>query len=84
MDDKLLRKLSRQLRWLNIVVTFFGVVTLGAIIFVGFLLFQILSFVNETRQNIETTQQNFDIERQVCDGEGSFSDFIREQTTACR
>lgn len=83
MDDKLAKQLIRQLKLLNFWITLFGIVMLVGFAIIGYLLWQVISFANETRQNFEDTKESFNIQQQVCSGEGSFSDFVR-RSGACQ
>lgn len=82
MDDQLAKQLIRQLKLLNFWITLFGVTMLIGFAIIGFLLWQVISFVQTTSQRIDETREQFDVQQQVCEGDGRFSDFVRN-TGAC-
>lgn len=77
MDDKLARQLIRQLKLLNFWITLFGVITLIALAVIGFFMYQTYRTIDDARQKIDNTRQQLDVQQQICEGEGSFSDFVR-------
>lgn len=82
------KKLVSQLRWLNISLTIFGLLGLVGFAVMAFLLFQVLVFAKDTGQRLQnfeqTTTEKLDVKSQVCQGDDSFSEFLRTSTTACR
>lgn len=77
MDDKLARQLIRQLKLLNFWITLFGVITLIALAVIGFFMYQTYRTIDDARQKIDNTRQQLDVQQQICEDEGSFSDFVR-------
>ena len=90
MDEQLAvqRKLTKQLRWLNINLTIFGVMAVGGFLVVAFLLFQIMLFLQDAGNKVQSLQnsttQQLDIKSQLCNGTDSFSTFLKTNTDACR
>lgn len=86
VDERLARKLSRQLRLLNIMVSFFGVITVAGLVLLGVLLWQVIAFA----QGVNTQVQEFrsdaasqlDVREQACSDE-SLGAFLRGNTTVC-
>lgn len=70
MDEALTRKLVRQLRWLNFVVTFFGILFLAALVIAGILLYKAVSSLHKAEQSITSLQQNtsqtLNFQNQIC------------------
>jgi len=81
------KKLTKQLRWLNINLTFFGVLGIAGLVVMAFLLFQVLVFVKDAGdklQSLQQTTEQLDVKSQVCNGTDSFSNFLKTNTDACR
>jgi len=83
MNDQLLKQLIKQMKILNFWVTLFGGIMLVAIIIIGFLLFQLASFIGKTNEKIDNATSSVDIKQKACDGDGSFSEFLNSKTAAC-
>jgi predicted PurR-regulated permease PerM len=75
MDEKLARKINRQLRAIKIMLGFFSVVIISMFLILGFIAWKVVTFtqsVNSKITNIEnTTQQKLDIKSQLCNGTSS-------------
>lgn len=75
MDEKVLRKINRQLRGIRLMLGFFMIMLLAMIGILGFMTWKVISFthdVNTKITNIETTtQQKLDLKSQLCDGSNS-------------
>ena len=88
MDTQLQRQLIRQLKLLNFWITTFGVLFLAGLAIILYLLFQTVMFVRDTGEKIQAAQtevrDSVNVKKQVCEGEGSFSNFIRASTDACK
>lgn len=87
MDEKLARKLSRQLRLLNIMVSFFGIITLAGLALLGFALWQMIIFAQDIGNRVESfqtqTTEQFDVRSQACD-DASLGAFLKNNTDVCR
>jgi cell division protein FtsL len=72
MDEKVIRKINRQLRGIRLMLGFFMILFLAMIGILGFMAWKVLTFthdVNAKITNIETTtQQKLDLKSQLCDG----------------
>lgn len=88
MDAQLQRQLIRQLKLLNFWITTFGVLFLIVLGIILFMLFQTVMFVRDTGDKIQAAQTQardaVDVKKQVCEGDGGFSNFIRSSTDACK
>jgi predicted PurR-regulated permease PerM len=75
MDEKLARKINRQLRAIKVMLGFFSVLIIGMLLILGFIAWKVITFtqsVNSKITNIEnSTQQKLDIKSQLCDGTSS-------------
>lgn len=80
------KKLVRQLRWLNISLTIFGLLGLLGFAVMAFLLFQVLLFAKDTGQKFDSLQQGttqkLDVKSQAC-ADSSLGEFLRNSTTVC-
>ncbi len=86
MDDRLLRQLVRQLRLLNIWISIFGVLILAALVTLGYFVFKIVIFVNDTNTKIDTittqTKETLDVKGHVCKSD-NVGGFLRDKTGVC-
>lgn len=86
MDDLLLKQLVRQLRIMNIWISIFGSLILITLIVLGFLIFKVVNFVNDTNQKIEDittqTQQSLDFKSKVCNTD-SIGSLLQGRTDIC-
>lgn len=83
MSDEIARQLVKQLKRLNFWVTIFGTVFLVTLVIIGIVLFKIVMFVQEVNTKVQSAGSSLDVKRQVCEGTGDFSNFIRKSTKAC-
>ncbi len=87
MDDALLKQLVRQLRILNIWITIFGSLILAALLILGYFVFKIVTFVNDTNTKIDNfttqTKETLDVKGQVCESDG-VGGFLRDKTGVCK
>ena len=71
MDEKLARKINRQLRAIKVMLAFFTLLMVSTLIILGFIAWRVMTFthdVNTKITNIETsTQEKLDIKSQLCD-----------------
>jgi predicted PurR-regulated permease PerM len=71
IDEKLLRKINRNLRAIKIMLSFFFLTILALLAVLGFIAFKVATFtrdVNNKITNIEnTTTQQLDVKSQLCD-----------------
>lgn len=77
MDEKLARKINRQLRAIKVMLGFFTLLFIGMLVILGFIAWKVVTFtssVNTKITNIEnSTQQKLDIKSQLCSGASSNS-----------
>jgi cytoskeletal protein RodZ len=75
MDEKIIRKINRQLRGIRLMLGFFMLMLLAMVGILGFMAWKVMTFtsqVNTKITNIEnTTQQKLDLKSQLCDGANS-------------
>lgn len=87
MDENFQRQLIRQLKILNFWITTMGILLLAALAIIGFLLFQVITFIRETGSQVQQLQQNtseqFDVQQRACKDDGAFGDFLRRQGDIC-
>jgi len=86
MDDALLRKVSRQLKLLNFVVTFFGLLILTSFIIAAVLVFKAATFARSEATKIDNLQkqatQSLDVRQQLCNDK-TISSFVKYQSGFC-
>jgi len=86
MDDALLRKVSRQLKLLNFVVTFFGLLILTSFIIAAVLVFKAATFARSEATKIDNLQkqatQSLDVRQQLCNDK-TISSFVKSQSGFC-
>jgi cell division protein FtsX len=65
MDERLQRQLVRQLRILNVWMTFLSLMVIATLVIMGYVAFKVVTFVHDTTQKIDNVQtqvkSNFDI-----------------------
>jgi|GEM_PF-975992 len=87
-DSKQTKQLIRQLKILNFWITFLGSIIVVALIVLAFLLWQVIGFVRETNERIESIKSNttdsLNVKKQVCDGDGNISGYIKDTTDICQ
>lgn len=70
MDEVLLKKLVRQLKWLNFWVSFFGFLFIITFVVAGILLFKAATYIHHADQSIQNlqtkTSQTLDVQNQLC------------------
>jgi len=86
-NDVLMKSLVRQLKILNIWITFFGSLVVVAMVVMAILLFSLIGFIKDTGTKIDNarTQANdsVNLKKQACEGNDGFSDFLRSSTGVC-
>jgi len=83
MNEETAKQLVKQLKRLNFWVTTFGIILLVGLGIIGFILFQVVTFVKSTGDKLNSVGSSLDVKQQVCSGTGGFSDFIKKSTSAC-
>lgn len=88
MDEKLLKQLVKQLKFLNFWITTFGILLLIGLAIIGFMIYQMITFVQDTRNSINEFKQNtteqLDLKKQACGDDSAFGRFLRDNTQACQ
>lgn len=87
MDEQLLRQLARQLKILNIWITIVGTLILASIIICIYLLFKVVTFVQNTSDRVTNIQDNtknsLNLQKQLCDSK-TFGNFLENRSEVCR
>jgi CHASE3 domain sensor protein len=87
MNDQLQKQLIRQLKLLNFWITTFGITMLIALAIIGYFLFQTVMFVKSTSDNLQSVKQQttdtLNVNKQVCDGNGALSNYVKNNTNFC-
>lgn len=88
MNEQLLKQLVRQMKIMNFWITLFGSLFLVAILVAGFLLWQLVTFINETNHKIDAiktqTSDSLNVKKQACEGTNEFSKWLQRSTEACK
>jgi type VI protein secretion system component VasK len=84
MDEKLQRKLVRQIRIINVWMTIIGTFILGVLIACGWVLIQVWSLTKNTTQTIDSVKQSLDVKKTACNGDTAFSKYLQQNTEACK
>ena len=75
MDEKMMRKINRQLRAIKVMLGFFTVLFIGMIGILGFIAWKVITFTQEVNTKItnieQTTQQKLDVKSELCKGTNS-------------
>lgn len=87
MDEALLKQLVRQMRIMNIWISIFGTLILLVLAVLGYFVFKIVTFVNDTNTKIENfttqTKETLDVKGQVCDTD-TIGDLLKDKTEVCQ
>lgn len=86
MDELLIRQLTRQLRILNIWLTFLGVIFIVGFVILGILIYKVLSFTHDVSNkftSLQKTEQSLNIQKQACSN-SSISSFLQKNTSICK
>jgi hypothetical protein len=86
MDEVLLRQLVRQLKILNTWITIVGGLILAVIIVCAFLLFKVVTFVQDTSDKVNNLQQktedNLNVKKQICES-NSIGNLLENRSSLC-
>ncbi len=86
MDEILLKQIVRQLKLLNIWISLFGTLILISLIIAGVVLFKLITFANESLNDINSfqdkAQQSLDVKQQLCKNDNGGS-VLRKTTNIC-
>lgn len=87
VDEALVRKLSRQVRILNVFLVFFSLIFISMLTVTSLVAYAALHEVKniETSLNNVTnsTNQNIDLKNQLCSSEGTLKTLINAQSDIC-
>lgn len=87
MDEALLKQLIRQMKILNIWISVFGTLILVAFIICLYLVFKVVIFVQDTRDQLSSikqdTENTLNVQKQLCDS-ATISEFLSGRSSFCR
>jgi hypothetical protein len=87
MDELLLKQLIRQLRIMNIWISIFGTLVVLALAALGFMVYKVVAFANDTNHKIEAlttqTKESLDFKNKACKSD-SFGGFLQGSTDLCK
>lgn len=84
ISDQTARAIVRQLRILNRWLAVFGVLVLGTLAIVLFLLFQVVTAIHDVSQRMQQAGGSIDVRYRACQAEGAFGDFLRSRSDVCK
>jgi len=88
MNDQLTKQLIRQLKILNFWITFLGSIIVIALIVLALLLWQVIGFIRETNEQIESVRtqasDSLDVKKQLCDSDDPVSGFLKQNSDICQ
>jgi len=88
MNEQLTKQLVCQMKILNFWVTLFGSLFVVAIVIIGFLLWQVVSFVNQTNQKIDEVRQatadSLNVSKKACETGGDVTEWLKNTTGICK
>jgi predicted PurR-regulated permease PerM len=71
IDDKLLKRINRQLRAIRIMLTFFFLLFIAMLAIICFIAYKVITFTQQVNNKInsieQTTTQRLDIKGQLCE-----------------
>jgi hypothetical protein len=86
MDEQLLRKVSRQLRFIQITLGFFGALILLTLAATGYMIYKVVTFTNNIENRITNfqteTRETLDIKKQLCESK-TLTSFL-DRTDYCK
>lgn len=87
MDEVLLRQLVRQMKVLNIWITVFGTLILAALLICLYMVFKVVTFVQDTSNKLnsiqENTQNTLNVQKQLCSSD-NISGFLKDRSDYCK
>lgn len=86
IDEKLLRKINRQLKAVKLWLGFFGIIMIIGFAGIGYFVFQAVQIINDTKQAVTDIQEQasdiVDVKGSVCENRiFANSDFCSDQKT---
>lgn len=86
MDPALVAQLVKQLKIINFWIRLFGILVLATLLILGYLLFRIITYIQDTQHKIESfqqkTSQTLDVQQHLCNTKAGSS--ILQKTDACK
>lgn len=88
MNEELQLQLVRQLKSINRWMRFFGIILIAIMGTLMVMIFQIVTFVRATTQQIDSLKtsaaDSINVQKKICEGTDAASTLIKERTTLCR
>jgi hypothetical protein len=85
--DHLTAQLVRQLKIMNFWISVFGVLFLATLGVIIFMLWQMVSFVQDTNERIDalrtSASDSVNVEKRICESDSAFADAIKSRTSLC-
>lgn len=70
MNEDLLKQIARQLKFIKFWLTFFGTLIVLSLLILGFFIFKLITFTNDTARDLNNLQQqakqSVDFKQKVC------------------
>jgi apolipoprotein N-acyltransferase len=85
-QDVLLRKVHRQLRWLNVMMTFFSLVSVAGFIIMCLLLYKVYTYAHNAESKVDSLQSNvsqsLNVKSDACSN-GTITSILKSQGVSC-
>ena len=86
-NEVLMKQLVRQMKIMNFWVSLFGSMIVVGMVIAAFLLWQVVSFVNETNKKIDavrtSTADSLNVSKKACEGTDDFSKWLQKNSGLC-
>jgi predicted PurR-regulated permease PerM len=86
MDELLIKQLTRQLRLLNIWISFFGIIFLIGFLILGILVYKVVTLTDNVSNKFtslqQKTEQSLNLQKQICDTK-TIGSLIQKNTSIC-
>lgn len=87
MDEKTARKLTRQLRFLNVFLVFFTLIFVAGLVIAGIAAYKVVHEVHQAETKLtnlqDTAQQNLNFKSRLCDSTGTVGSLLQRQSDVC-
>lgn len=88
MDEKLQTQLIKQLKIMNFWITLYGTLLLVVLVFILYMIFQVVTFVQRTNDQINSLKNSasdsVNVQKNVCKGDSQFSKYLKNNTDFCK
>lgn len=87
-EQELLLRVSRQLKWTNRLLGFFGGLIIAGLIILGLVIWQLFVMFQSTMEMIRSIPQSaadsVNVENKICASDSAAAAYLREHTDLCK